>query len=354
VGLVVVGPEAPLAAGLADACAAAGIPVFGPTAAAARIESSKAFAKRLMQEAGLPTAAAHLFEDAAEAMSFVRASRRPWVVKADGLAAGKGVVLPEDVDGTLAAIGALAGTPAGACLLLEERLSGPEVSLIALCDGERLLPLPLAQDHKRLLDGDRGPNTGGMGAYAPAPPVSAEDVRRIADELMAPVVRALAAAGAPFRGALYAGLMLTEQGPRVLEFNARFGDPETQALVPLIEGDLLAALLACAAGRLDPQMLGWAEGAAACVVLAAAGYPETPRRGDLIGGVEAVDEPGALIFHAGTAWEAGCLMTAGGRVLGVTGLGRTLHAALARAYEVVDVISFEGMQYRRDIGAGAA
>ncbi|HWQ15349.1 MAG TPA: phosphoribosylamine--glycine ligase [Roseiflexaceae bacterium] len=353
VGLVVVGPEAPLAAGLADACAAAGVPVFGPTAAAARVESSKAFAKRLMQEAGVPTAAAHIFEDAAEAAGFARASRRPWVVKADGLAAGKGVVVPEDVDGTLEAIGELARTAAGVRLVLEERLRGPEVSLIALCDGTRLLVLPPAQDHKRLLEGDRGPNTGGMGAYAPAPHLSPEDARRLADELLAPVVRTLAAAGTPFRGALYAGLMLTEHGPRVLEFNARFGDPETQALVPLLEGDLLAALLACAEGRLDPAMLGWARGTAACVVLAAAGYPEAPRLGDPISGVEAADEPGALIFHAGTAWEEGRLVTAGGRVLGVTGLGRTLHAALARAYEVVDIISFAGMQYRRDIGAGA-
>jgi phosphoribosylamine---glycine ligase len=297
VGLVVVGPEAPLAAGLADACAAAGIAVFGPSAEAARIESSKSFSKRLMLEAGVPTAQAHIFDDAAEAAAFVRSSRQPWVVKADGLASGKGVVVPEDVAGTLAAIELLGGSAAGARLVLEELLSGPEVSVIALCDGERLLPLPPAQDHKRLQDGDRGPNTGGMGAYAPAPHLSQEDVQQLAGQVMAPVVRALAAAGTPFRGALYAGLMLTEHGPRILEFNARFGDP--------------------------------------------------------ISGLEAADEPGALVFHAGTAWENGRIFTAGGRVLGVTGLGRTLPAALARAYEVAELISFDGMQLRHDIGAGA-
>ncbi len=350
VGLVVVGPEAPLAAGLADACHSAGIPVFGPTAAAAQIESSKTFAKQIMQQAGVPTAAAHTFDDIATAQAFVRHSETEWVVKADGLASGKGVIVAESVDDALHAIEQLGALGAGQRLLLEERLNGPEISLIALCDGERVLALPPAQDHKRLLDGNQGPNTGGMGAYAPAPHLDEAAVQQIVDTIMLPTVRTLAANSMPFRGALYAGLMLTDEGPKVLEFNARFGDPETQAIMPLLDGDLLAALLACAEGRLLPGMLSAQEGVAACVVLAAPGYPEVPRTGDKIRGIEAADEPGALIFHAGTDWQNGQFVTAGGRVLGVTGMGRTLDAALDRAYEVVNVISFPSMQYRRDIG----
>jgi phosphoribosylamine--glycine ligase len=353
VGLVVVGPEAPLAAGLADRLAAAGIPVFGPSAAAARVEGSKIFAKQLMDAAGVPCAISHFFDDPAEATQFARASGRPWVVKADGLAAGKGVVVAEDVAATVAAIEQIMATPAGRRIVLEQRLSGPEVSVLALCDGTNLLPLPAARDHKRLRDGDAGPNTGGMGAYAPAD-LSPETVDEIVATLMLPVVRALGAAGTPFRGALYAGVILTEHGPHLLEFNARFGDPETQVILPLIEGDLLPALLACVEGGagLRPDLLAWSAGTAACVVLAAAGYPEAPRRGDPISGVEvAADEPGALVFHAGTEWERGTLITGGGRVLCVTGLGRTRRGALARAYEVIEGIRFAGMQYRHDIGA---
>ena len=351
VGLVVIGPEVPLAAGLADQFVAASIPVFGPSAAAARIESSKIFAKQIMDQAGVPCAMSHTFEDVAAAVAFARASKMPWVVKADGLAAGKGVIVADSVDATIAAIEQLMATGAGRQILLEQRLDGTEVSVLALCDGTTLLPLPPARDHKRLLDGDRGPNTGGMGAIAPSG-LAVEVFDEIVERLMRPVVRALAAAGTPFCGALYAGVMLTEHGPRVLEFNARFGDPEAQVILPLIEGDLLAALLACAKGRLLPDMLGWRAGAAACVVLAAAGYPEAPRRGNPIVGTEAaLDEAGVLIFHAGTDWRDGSLVTAGGRVLCVTGLARTTQAALTRAYAAVADISFEGMQYRRDIGA---
>jgi phosphoribosylamine--glycine ligase len=353
IDLVVIGPEAPLAAGLADELRAAGIAVFGPSAAAARIESSKIFAKQVMQQAGIPSALAHSFGDADTAAEFARLSGEPWVVKADGLAAGKGVVVAEDVEATVAAIRQVMATSAGGRILLEQRLRGREVSVIALCDGANLLPLPPACDHKRLRDGDAGPNTGGMGAYAPAD-LDRETFDEIVRNLMQPAVRALAAAGTPFRGALYAGVILTEHGPRILEFNARFGDPETQVLMPLIDGDLLPALLACATGDerggLRPDMLGWKSGATACVVLAAAGYPEAPRRGDVIYGIEAIDEPGALVFHSGTAWEQGALVTAGGRVLCVTGLGSTREAALGRAYGVVENIHFTGMQYRRDIG----
>jgi phosphoribosylamine--glycine ligase len=354
IGLVVVGPEAPLAAGLANACLRAGIPVFGPTAAAARIESSKAFAKRLMIDARIPTAEARIFDDPDAAVAFVRSSGRVWVVKADGLAAGKGVIVPETVSETVDAIRLLGATRAGALLLLEERLSGPEVSLIALCDGERALPLLPAQDHKRLRDGDAGPNTGGMGAYAPAPHLTSSDIAELTALIILPALRALAAAGSPFRGALYAGLMLTEHGPRVLEFNARFGDPEAQAILPLLQGDLLAALLTCAGqGRLHDDMVHWSSDAAACVVLAAEGYPDTPQRGDVISGIDAVTDPHVCIFHAGTAWENNQLVTAGGRVLGVTGIGASLREALTRAYAAIDLIHFRGMHYRHDIGARA-
>jgi phosphoribosylamine--glycine ligase len=350
VGLVVIGPEAPLAAGLTDMLTAAGITVFGPSAAAARLESSKIFAKRIMEQAGIPSPQAHIFEDSESAVRFVRASGQAWVAKADGLAAGKGVVVAESVEATVAAIEQIMATSAGARILLEERLVGQEVSVLALCDGTTLLPLPPARDHKRLLDGDSGPNTGGMGAYAPVD-LDAEMFEQIVDRLMRPVVRAMSAAGMPFRGALYAGVMLTEQGPHILEFNARFGDPETQVIVPLIEGDLLAALLACAEGRLQPDMLGWGAGVTACVVLAAAGYPESPRAGDAIFGIEtAAEEPGVLLFYAGADWRDGALVTAGGRVLCVTGQGLTRRTALARAYAVIENISFDGMQYRQDIG----
>ncbi len=350
VELVVVGPEAPLAAGLADAAAAAGIAVFGPSAAAARIESSKSFARDIMRQAGVPGPEAHTFDDAVAATAFVRARRRPWVVKADGLAAGKGVVVAEDVAATVAAITQIMATSAGQRIVLEQRLAGPEVSVLALCDGANLLPLPPARDYKRLLDGDAGPNTGGMGAYAPVA-LDAGTFDVIVERLMRPVVRALAAAGMPFCGALYAGVMLTEQGPRVLEFNARFGDPETQVILPLLEGDLLAALRACAEGRLRPDMLSWGSGAATCVVLAAAGYPEAPQSGDAIHGLEAGEESGALLFHAGTRQHNGGPVTAGGRVLCVTGLDGSPRAARERAYRAAERISFAGMQYRHDIGA---
>ena len=350
VELVVIGPEAPLAAGLADRFAAVGIPVFGPSAAAARIESSKIFAKQIMDQAGIPCAMAHSFGEVTAAVRFARASGQPWVVKADGLAAGKGVVVANSVEETIAAIEKLMATSAGRQIVLEQRLTGEEVSVLALCDGERLLPLPPARDHKRLLDGDAGPNTGGMGAYAPSD-LDNETFGMIVDDLMRPVVRTLAAAGTPFRGALYAGVMLTEQGPYILEFNARFGDPETQVILPLLDGDLLAALLACAEGRLNPDLLAWGDRAAACVVLAAANYPEAPRRGDVISGLEtAVEFENVLVFHAGTDWIDGAAVTAGGRVLCVTGLGPNRKTALARAYEAVELLSFEGMQYRHDIG----
>lgn len=352
VDLVVVGPEAPLALGLADACRAAGIAVFGPTQAAAQIETSKAFAKDVMQAAGVATAQSHQFQDVSAALAFAESSGEPWVVKADGLASGKGVVVADTLAQTLDAIRQIGATGAGSTLLLEERMHGPEVSIIALCDGERLLALPPARDHKRLGAGDTGPNTGGMGTIAPVALDNAT-YQQIVDSLMLPTIRELAARGTPFVGALFAGIMLTETGPRVLEFNARFGDPETQVLMPLLDGDLLAAMLACAEGRLDTAMLRWNGNAAACVVMASAGYPAAPRTGDVIRGLESVEPADALVFHAGTDWRDGTTVTAGGRVLGITGVGATRDAALVQAYATRDLISFPGAQWRPDIGKTA-
>ncbi|NJM08428.1 phosphoribosylamine--glycine ligase [Candidatus Gracilibacteria bacterium] len=350
IDLAVIGPDNPLADGIVDAFNQGGILAFGPTAAAARIESSKTFAKEIMAEAGVPTARAHSFSDAAQAADFVRSSSQPWVVKADGLALGKGVIVAETVEETLAAIQTLAATPAGEVLLLEERLHGPEVSVLALCDGKRLAALPPARDHKRLRDGNLGPNTGGMGVVAPVDDVSADVLDQIVATCMQPVVDALLRRGAPFCGVLYAGLMLTAQGPRVLEFNARFGDPEAQALLPLIDNDLLAMMRDCAAGNLKPESLKRRKGYAVCVVLAADGYPGKPRKGDQISGVEAVEDNKVLIFHAGTRMGTDGLATDGGRVLGVTGLGATLKQARDRAYETANRIKFTGKQLRSDIG----
>ncbi|MEI7643225.1 MAG: phosphoribosylamine--glycine ligase [Chloroflexales bacterium] len=350
IDLVVVGPEKPLADGIADRFAAAGIPVFGPSAAATQIESSKAYAKEIMAEAGVPTATSHVFDTVEAATAFARSSGGVWVVKVDGLAQGKGVIVPDSAAATLAAIEQLNSDLPGQRFLLEERLVGREVSVLALCDGSRLVVLPPARDHKRLGDGDVGPNTGGMGVVAPVDDVSPGQIDQIASTCIQPVVDALAARGTPFRGVLYTGIMLTETGPKVLEYNARFGDPEAQALVPLIEGDLLEALYACAIGNLQPEKLRRRKGYAVCVVLCAAGYPERPRKGDPIRGVEALDDDKVIIFHAGTALGATGLCTDGGRVLGVTGLGVTLRQARERAYEAAAGIRFEGKHHRMDIG----
>lgn len=350
IDLVVVGPENPLSDGFADHFAAAGIPVFGPSAEATRIESSKAFAKEMMAAANVPTAASHVFDTAAAASDFVRSSGVNWVVKVDGLAQGKGVVVPDNMEATLAAITQLSQDLPGQRLLLEERLVGREVSVLVLCDGQRLMVLPPARDHKRLGDGDVGPNTGGMGVIAPVDDVSSGQMDQIVNVCIQPVVDVLAARGTPFRGVLYAGIMLTETGPKVLEYNARFGDPEAQALVPLIEGDFLEALYGCATGNLQLEKLRRRKGYAVCVVLCAAGYPARPRKGDSIRGVEALDDDKVIIFHAGTALGPTGLMTDGGRVLGVTGLGATLKQARERAYEAAAGIRFEGKHHRMDIG----
>jgi phosphoribosylamine---glycine ligase len=340
VDLVVVGPEAPLVGGLADVLRPGGIAVFGPSAAAAAIEGSKSFAKDVMTSAGVPTAPA------------LPVARPPCVVKADGLAAGKGVhvcLTQTELETALQAVTAL-----GSSFVVEELLEGPEISVFAVCDGRQAIALLPAQDYKRAYDGDRGPNTGGMGAYAPVPGVDAGVVEHVLDTVHRPVLAELARRGAPFIGVLYAGLMLTDQGLRVLEFNCRFGDPETQSVLPLFEGDLVEVLAAAAAGELAGTTIQARPGAAVTVVLAAAGYPEAGDRGSTIRGVEEVEAAGALVFHAGTALQGPQLVTNGGRVLGVTGLGDTVAAARAAAYAAVDRVEFEGARRRDDIALEAA
>lgn len=351
--LVVVAPDNPLALGLVDRLQAAGLRAFGPSAAAARIEASKAFAKEVMTRGGIPTAAATIVDDYAAAERFVLEQGRPWVVKADGLALGKGVVVAETVDETLLALRAMLqegvfGT-AGARVVLEERLQGEEVSFLAFSDGRTVVPMLAAQDHKRLRAGDDGPNTGGMGAYAPVAAIGPRLSEQLTATVMQPAINTLAELGSRFVGVLYAGLMLTEQGPRVLEFNARFGDPETQVLLPLLASDLVEIMLACVEGRLTPDMVRWQPGAALGVVLAADGYPAQPRSGDTI---ELPNELPAdsLLFHAGTAERNGQLVTNGGRVLTAVGLGSSLHEASERAYALANGIRFAGRQLRHDIG----
>jgi len=350
VDLVVVGPEAPLVAGVADALAAEGIACFGPVAAAARLEGSKAFAKEVMAEAGVPTADFRVFTDVAAAEAYAVAQGRI-VVKADGLAAGKGVIVAPDAQAARAAVRAVGamGT-AGERLVLEELLEGEEVSVIALCDGERYVLLPPAQDHKRVGEGDTGPNTGGMGAYCPVPFLSAEALAQVGERVIGPMLATLRRRGTPFKGALYAGLMLTRNGPRVLEFNARFGDPETQVLMLQLREDLLPLLEACARGRLESRPLVLEPGASVGVVLAAEGYPETPRRGQRIDGVDLSAQDGT-VFLAGVEAREGALVTAGGRVLTVCARGADLAEARTKAYATAAGLRFEGMHFRRDIGA---
>jgi phosphoribosylamine--glycine ligase len=352
--LVVVGPEAPLAAGLADRLVERGISVFGPTRAAAELEWSKAFAKRFMQAHDIPTADYRVFEDADDALEAVRRADCPLVVKADGLAAGKGVTVCATRDEAEAAVRAAmvegAFGESGRRVVLEQRLVGEEASVIALVDGQRFALLPPARDYKRLAEGDQGPNTGGMGSHAPAARVTPDVLRRVEQEILRPTVDGLRSAGRPYRGALYAGLMLTVDGPKVIEFNSRFGDPETQATLPLLEGDFAASLLECARGELRSTPTA-RSGSALCLTLAAAGYPASPESGRAISGIQGARAAGALVFQAGTVRRAGRLVTAGGRVLSVVGLGADLAAATERAYAAADLIRFEGRQLRRDLGA---
>ena len=355
VDLVVVGPEVPLVLGLADRLRDAGIAVFGPSAAAAQVEGSKAFTKELLEAAGVDTAKAFAVTTLDEARDAIAALGGRCVVKADGLAAGKGVIICEDAtEAEQAAQDLLAGAlgEAGATLVIEERMEGPELSVLALCNGEAAVPLPSARDYKRIGEGGTGPNTGGMGAISPAPGVSDEEAQQIVDTVHKPILRELLKRGIPFSGCLYAGLMLTATGPRVLEFNVRFGDPETEAVLPRLGEDLLPFLMACANGTLQDGTLRTIPGAAVTVVLASRGYPASSESGTSINGVaEAGRHRDVAVFHAGTAIDGGQLVTAGGRVLAVTARGADGEAAKAAAYEAAAQIAFDGMQLRADIGS---
>ena len=351
--LVVVGPEAPLVEGLADRCAAAGVPCFGPTAAAARLEGSKAFAKDVMRAAGVPTADFQVVTSVDEGLAAI-GGRFPAVIKFDGLAAGKGVVLPEDEGAARRALEEMleARVFGDGDVVLEEHLIGEELSLFALCDGEVAVPLVPAQDYKRIFDGDQGPNTGGMGAYSPVP--GAPDPYDLCALVHQPVVEDLARRGTPFVGCLYAGLMLTAEGVRVIEYNVRFGDPETQAVLPRLRSDLLDLLRRAAHGELDRhEQLDWDDRSAVTLVLASAGYPASASKGDVIAGLDDPGLSGVEVTHAGTAEADGAIVTAGGRVLNVTALGDGPAAARDAAYAAADLITFEGRQLRRDIAQRA-
>ena len=354
IAFTVVGPEAPLAAGVVDAFRAAGLKIFGPTRAAAQLESSKDFAKAFMVRHQIPTAAYGTFTDAAEAHAYIDRQGAPIVIKADGLAAGKGVVVAQTLDEAHAAVDAmLAGNSmgeAGHRVVIEECLLGEEASFIVMVDGENVLTMATSQDHKRLLDNDQGPNTGGMGAYSPAPIVTPEMHARVLREVIRPVVAGMKAEGIVFTGFLYAGLMIDAQGtPKVLEFNCRMGDPETQPIMMRLKTDLTLILEAAIDGRLDQIEAEWDRRFALGVVLAAAGYPDSPRKGDAISGLPAEGED-YHVFHAGTARRDGQTVTSGGRVLCVTALGDTVKQAQMRAYEIAEQIRFDGCQMRRDIG----
>lgn len=356
IDLVVVGPEAPLVAGLADALRAEGIAVLGPGADAARLEGSKTFAKNIMDEAGVPTARWGAFVDEAVAVDFAK-SLPGAVIKADGLAAGKGVVVsqtPEEAERAIAEILGGKFGEAGASVLVEERLEGEELSVIALADGARVALLAPSQDHKRIFDGDRGPNTGGMGAYSPAPRGTPELLAQIRDTCVAPIVDCLGVRGNPFFGVLYAGLMLTPDGPKVLEYNVRFGDPEAQVILSRLDEDAYELFLAAATGNLEDRPIAASPRASTCIVMAAEGYPEGPRKGDVITGLSDADAlEDVTVYHAGTKQQGDDIVTNGGRVLGVTALGDDLLAATERAYAAVEKIRFDGAQYRKDIARRA-
>ena len=353
IGLVVVGPEVPLMNGLVDELEAAGIRAFGPRANAAEIEGSKSFAKDLMKKYGIPTARYEVFTAADPARAYIRQEGAPIVVKADGLAAGKGVIVAMTEQEALDAVDAIMEDhsfgDAGARVVIEEFMEGEEASLLAFTDGTMIRPMISAQDHKRAYDGDRGPNTGGMGTYAPAPVMTPEMTERAVEEILKPTIAAMAKEGRVYRGCLYLGLMVTADGPKVVEFNARFGDPETQVVLPLLDSDLVAIMCACADGTLADVPIRWKDGAAVCVVLASGGYPGHYEKGQEIHGLADAEAMGALVFHAGTAMKDGKLVTNGGRVLGVVGRGADISSAVDAAYAAATKISFKDAYYRKDI-----
>ncbi|MBS3886299.1 MAG: phosphoribosylamine--glycine ligase [Dethiobacter sp.] len=358
VDLTVVGPEAPLTAGLADLFLEAGLPVFGPNRAAAQLEGSKAFAKQIMEKYRIPTAESRIFTAADSALAYLKEKSAPIVVKADGLAAGKGVVVAATPEEAAVAVRRIMVArefgEAGNRVLIEEFLEGEEVSVLAFSDGQTVIPMVSAQDHKAAYDGDTGPNTGGMGAYSPAPVLSRELLLEVEEKILRPTVAGLAAEGITFKGILYAGLMITKTGPKVLEYNVRFGDPECQTVLPRLKSDLPTIMLSVISGRLSRQQIEWRDNHTACVVMAAGGYPGHYEKGEIIAGLaHAAQLTDVYVFHAGTAQKDGKIVTAGGRVLGVTGWGSSLTEALQKAYGAVEKISFPGAHYRKDIGSKA-
>lgn len=358
IDLTIVGPEAPLVAGIVDEFDARGLPIFGPGKAAARIEGSKAFAKRMMLKKNIPTGTADVFTEYGLTVERLAEMEPPYVIKADGLAGGKGVIIAEKlVDAEHAVKNCLVDKrfgDAGSTVLVEEFLSGEEVSLLSFCDGNDILPLVPAQDYKRVFDGDRGPNTGGMGSYTPVPSVTENIYREIVDRIVRPVVAAMKEEGIDYRGILYTGVILTADGPKVLEFNARFGDPETQAILPRLESDLLPVMQAVASDKLSTADLRWSEKCCVSVVMASSGYPDNPETGKEISGLNrAALLDDVVVFHAGTERLNGKMITAGGRVLNVSALGETFFEARQKAYEACEMIEFSGKQYRGDIGLRA-
>jgi len=354
IDLTLVGPEAPLAAGLVDLFQKEGLAIFGPTQKAARLESSKAFAKEFMHKYHIPTASYEVFSDHRQALVFIRRANFPLVIKASGLAAGKGAIIvrdKEEAEQTLQEmmVEKVFGQ-AGEEVVIEDFLEGEELSLMAFCDGKTIVPMRIAQDHKRLLEGDEGPNTGGMGAYAPVPFVSENDLLRLQEKILDPTLQGMQKEGLDYKGVLYAGLIWTSDGPKVLEFNCRFGDPETQAVLPLLKTDLVEICQAVIEQKLLKVTLQWEQAFATCVVLAAEGYPGSYEKGREIRGLDEISSPEGLVFHAGTKLSQDKLVTSGGRVLGVTALDDTLEQSIEKAYRIVDKIHFEGMQYRTDIG----
>ena len=358
IDFAVVAPDDPLAMGAVDRLHALGIPCFGPDAKAAEIESSKVFAKNLMRKYGIPTAAYAVFEDAEIALAYLRGARYPSVIKADGLALGKGVIIVQNYSEAEEAIDSIMRArkfgESGSRVVVEEYLTGPEVSVLAFTDGKTLVPMVSSMDHKRALDGDRGPNTGGMGTVAPNPYYTKEIAAECMETIFLPTIRAMAAEGRPFRGCLYFGLMLTPEGPKVIEYNCRFGDPETQVVLPLLKSDLLTVMQAVEEGRLAETEVEFSDGAACCVVVASGGYPGKYESGKAISFVDAPALREATVYHAGTKLdENGALVTAGGRVLGVTATAATLAEAVEKAYCAAEAVSFEDAYYRKDIGARA-
>ncbi|MDD5459509.1 MAG: phosphoribosylamine--glycine ligase [Phycisphaerae bacterium] len=358
IGLVVIGPEAPLADGLADMFEAAGIKAFGPSKDAARLEADKAFSKQLMRSCSISTAEGRVFDRFEDAKAYIASRDEPVVVKASGLAAGKGVFVCDDpADGINAAEKIMCDKifgEAGNLVVVEDKLLGQEASILAFVDGHNIYVMESAQDHKPIGDGDTGPNTGGMGAYSPAPIVTEKLLSQINKEVLVPIVDGMNRSGSPYKGVLYAGLMLTAGGPRVLEFNVRFGDPETQPILMRLKSDLLEVMLAVCGGRLDEITLKWDQRPAVCIVMASGGYPGDYEKGKVITGIEEAEELGdVVVFHAGTALKDGKVVTSGGRVLGVTALGDTIENAQRQAYKAVDKIKFEGAYYRKDIAAKA-